>query len=399
MEPTVSAGNADDTARTLAAMLPPALAPIFSGPFIRSCRRYEEFISRLAIGVFRAAGLEAAAREPGRPEEIAARAGLEPQRALAPLDWILRRLAMLGVVRPSSQPAGGFQLSGPVPDLDPRSLRDEQSRDDPSWLPSYTLAETVAQDYPAFLRGQRSGEEVLFSPARLRLWMEFFSNDNGLYAVNNLVGTAAVEQWMPPGPLLALELGGGLGSAALALLERLRAAGRWPEFREYRFTELVPAFLRRGERALVTRWPDAAFLSFCPLDMNQPFAAQGVERASVGLVYAVNTLHVARDLAFTLGQVFQSLSPGGRLIISECVRPLPGQAIDVEFIFNLMETFRSPVLHPLYRPNGGFLTPELWHRALEAARFVDVRFIPDIRALRQRFPTFNVAAIATTRPP
>ena len=67
-----------------------------------------------------------------------------------------------------------------------------QQAEDPAWLPSYALAETVAQDYPAFLRGQRAGEDVLFSPARLRLWVEFFSNANTLYAVNNTVGAVAV---------------------------------------------------------------------------------------------------------------------------------------------------------------------------------------------------------------
>ena len=55
------------------------------------------------------------------------------------------------------------------------------------------LAETAAQDYPAFLRGERTGEEILFSPARLRLWVEFFSNDNSYYAVNNAVGAVAIE--------------------------------------------------------------------------------------------------------------------------------------------------------------------------------------------------------------
>ena len=60
----------------------------------------------------------------------------------------------------------------------------------------------------------------------------------------------------------------------------------------------------------------------------------------------------------------------------------PAQAIYIEFIFNLMETFRSPVLHPIYRPNGGFLAPEEWPGAMEAAGFVDVRMLPDIPTLR-----------------
>ena len=55
-------------------------------------------------------------------------------------------------------------------------------------------------------------------------------------------------------------------------------------------------------------------------------------------------------------------------------------------------------LHPVYRPNGGFLTPEQWAGALEAAGFADVRCLPDLPRLRERFPMFYVAAIGATRP-
>jgi SAM-dependent methyltransferase len=115
-------------------------------------------------------------------------------------------------------------------------------------------------------------------------------------------------------------------------------------------------------------------------------------------VYAVNTLHVAADLAFTLGEVARALEPGGQLVVSECVRPWPADTLYPEFVFNLLETFRSPQLHPDYRPNGGFLTTEQWARALEAARFSDVRVLPDITRIRKEFPGFYVAAIIASRP-
>jgi SAM-dependent methyltransferase len=111
----------------------------------------------------------------------------------------------------------------------------------------------------------------------------------------------------------------------------------------------------------------------------------------------VNTLHVARELEFTLREILDTLRPGGVLAISECVRLFPEQVVYAEFVFNLLESFRSPVLHPTYRPNGGFLTPGHWRCAMEAAGFVDVRFLPDIDRLRESFPYFYVAAIGATR--
>jgi SAM-dependent methyltransferase len=384
-------------AAALAGVLPGQIAPLFDTTFIRSSFLYEEFIRRLTVRVFREAGLEAAAREPGRASEIAARAGLEIGRSAVPLDWILRHLAARGLVEEPA--AGRYHASRPLPAPDPAPIRDAQRQLDDSWLPAYRLAETVAGDYPAFLRGQVTGEEILFAPARLRLWVDYFSNDNGLYAVNNRIGAIAVETWMPGGGGTILELGGGLGSGAVAVLERLAATGRLHGVREYRFTERVLEFLRRGERVLQARFPQAPPLLFGRLDMDRLFEEQGVGSGSAAVVYAVNTLHVAHDLTFTLGEVRRVLEPGGRLVISECVRPRPDRPIYVEFIFNLMETFRSPRLHPTYRPNGGFLTPEQWRGGLEAAGFVDVRFLPDIARLRDRFPMFCVTAVGATRPP
>jgi SAM-dependent methyltransferase len=399
--PVLGAGEekeARETAALLARLLPLELRPLFDVAFVRSHVLYEQFVYRLVLQVVRETGLEDAMQEEGRAEDIARRAKLGAQ-ALVPLDWMLRTLAARGLLEAlADEGQGRYRALGPLPMLDAASVREEQLRSAPTWMPSYVLAETVARDYPAFLRGETSGEDVLFSPRRLRLWIDYFSNDNGLYVVNNRVGAIAAEQWMPAAGGTILELGGGLGSGALALLERLEAEGRLGTIAGYRFTEFVPAFLRRGEQTLRARYPALSALSAATLDMNRPFAEQGVAPASVSVVYAVNTLHVARDLDFTLGEIFQALEPGGRLVVSECVRPRPRQPIEAEFVFNLTETFRSPRLHPLYRPSGGFLTPEQWRGAMEAAGFVGTRFLPDIPHLRDKAPRFVVAAVGATRP-
>src|SRR6185295_7803938 len=119
-----------------------------------------------------------------------------------------------------------------------------------------------------FLRGEKTGEEILFSPARLPLWFDYFSNDNLLYQINNRLGAEAVARRLPPHAATIVEIGGGSGSAALAVLARLPRVGR------YVFTEIVPTFLRRAERTLKARFPDVAF-EFGRLDMDRDFSAQG----------------------------------------------------------------------------------------------------------------------------
>ena len=391
--------EAPAAAALLGELLPPELLPLFDASFIRLHLLYDEFILRLVLRVVGETGLEQTLREPGTPTEIATRAGFAGSQALVPLDWMLRLLTARGLLEELSGGAAfRYRSLGPFPTLDPAPVSEEQKRLDESWMPAYTLAETVARDYPAFLRGEVTGEEVLFSPRRLRLWIDYFSNDNGLYVVNNRVGALAVQQWLPRSSGVVLELGGGLGSGALALLERLEAADRLGTIAEYRFTELVPAFLRRGEQALRTRHPELSRMTFASLDMNHPFAEQGVAPGSVSVVYAVNTLHVAHDLDFTLREVLGALEPGGRLIVSECVRPQTRQPIESEFVFNLTETFRSPRLHLPYRPSGGFLTPRQWKGAMEAAGFADISFLPDIVRVQDHAPRFIAAAIGATRP-
>src|SRR5262249_59266062 len=114
-----------------------------------------------------------------------------------------------------------YRAPAPLAALAPGPVHEEQLRHDPRWRPSGAGAESVARDYPSFLRGRVTGEEVLFSPRRLRLWVDYFSNDNGLYAVNNRVGAVAGEGALPEAGGAVLELGGGLASRALALPERL----------------------------------------------------------------------------------------------------------------------------------------------------------------------------------
>jgi SAM-dependent methyltransferase len=114
-------------------------------------------------------------------------------------------------------------------------------------------------------------------------------------------------------------------------------------------------------------------------------------------VHAVNALHVAHDLAFTLGQIREALRPGGALVIAECIRPFLGQPVYTEFVFNLLEAFQQPLLVPEWRPNGGFLTPEQWTAALHENGFRDVRWLPDIPLIRDAYPAFVVAAIVARR--
>src|SRR5262249_18022455 len=216
----------EDAARAAGAaapLLPPSLRDLFDAPSVLSQMLFDEYVFRLTVQVVREARLALAPRQWMTVEDRRGKAGLEPLRSGIPVAWMLRHLAARGLVE---QTDGRFMTAAALPVLDAAEVMAAQMAHDASCLPSYAVAEAAARDYPAFLRGERTGAGILLAPAGLPLWTQYFSNNTPLYGLNNRVGAAALETWMPDGPATILELGGGLGSGTAAVLEQLSAAGR-----------------------------------------------------------------------------------------------------------------------------------------------------------------------------
>lgn len=385
MSPVIPAGGDRDLRGEL---LPPEILPLFDDRFVRSCDLIEEYVHRLAVGIARAAGLAEPLREGGTPEAVARAAGLDPVAGPALCDWVLRALAERGVL--DRGPSSVFRLRGPLPEKDPDEIFAEQEAHDPSALPSYRLARIAAAAYPPVMRGEIAGEAALFAADRIASWGEYFSNANPLYAIANAIGAEALAARFPHRRGTVLEVGGGFGSGASAVLDRLAATGATECVEAYRFTEISPLFLRRGQRSLAAR-PDVPHrVTFGVLDIDRPFAEAGIEPGTVSVVYGVNTLHVARDLPFTLREIRRALAPGGLVLAAECMRPFAERTVYVELVFVLLEAFR--------RPGGGFLTPEEWKSAFDAAGFENSFVWPDLAAIRPHYPSFVVAAAGATRP-
>lgn len=371
-----------DTVDRRSEVLPPGVLELFDDRFVRSWDLYEAYTRGLAARIAREIGMGVA--DPRSPEQIARDAGLDPVRSGPMLAWLVAVLS-------GGEGAGALAL-----DAEPQDIRREQLAHDPAAAPAYDLAARAADACPAVMRGEIAGEEVLLAPDRIAAWGDYFSNDNPLYAVNNRVGALGCVNWAPPGRLRVLELGGGLGSGAEALLEALDTAGRLGDVDAYRFTDLSVPFVRRGMRALQS-WVDRVPLSAGRLDLDRPLADQSVAPGSVDLIWAVNTMHVAHDLKLTLGEVRDALAPGGVMVLGECVRPFDGQPVAPEMIFNLLDSFRAPDLSPEWRPNGGFLTADQWAAAFRSVGLDPLGTLPDVHRVREHYPSFVVAAVGARR--
>jgi SAM-dependent methyltransferase len=392
---------------TLLARIPDvSIRSLFTPEFILCCESFDRFTTDTVLNLVRDLGLEASLAGGTSAARAVAERGWSP-RAEVPLGWFFRKLEAAGLLEAVAVAKGGgstrdlgqmYRARGPLPVGDPDRAEARARAIDPRSIPPFTVVRAMVEHVPAFLRGEKTGEEILFSPAKLALWFDYFSNDNLLYAINNRLGAEAVVRALPAGrKATVVEIGGGSGSAALALAERLAADAAIPRVERYLFTEIVPTFLRRAERSIRARFPDLP-AEFKRLDMDRDFVEQEVPEGLADVVYAVNTVHIARDLGATLARIRRTLKPGGVAVFSECVRPYPGQPIYVEFVFNFLENFTGVATDPATRPNHGFLTPQNWRDAFAAAGFEGAEILPDVEELARHYDAFFVAAVSARRP-
>ncbi len=391
-------GRTEDLETLLARIPDPDIRGLFSPEFILCAEHFDRFTIEWVLRLVRDLGLTDEIARGASAAGIVSARGFAP-RARIPIEWFLAKLASEGLLDASSSgPDPVYRARGPLPPGDPDRAQAQARAVDPRSMPAFAVVEAMVEHVPEFLRGEKTGEEILFSPLRLPLWLDYFSNDNLLYQINNRLGAEAVARELPATRRSTLvEIGGGSGSAAIALGERLARDAALPRIERYVFTEIVPTFLRRAERSVRGRFPDLP-IEFSRLDMNADFAAQGVAAGIADVVYAVNTVHIARDLGATLARIREALKPGGVAVFSECVRPFPGQPIYVEFVFNFLENFTGVMTDAATRPSHGFLTPENWRRAFEAAGFEKPRILPDVEELAKHYDSFFVAALSARRP-
>jgi SAM-dependent methyltransferase len=308
--------------------------------------------------------------------------------------WMLRKLERAGLAE--LDPWGRLADLRAL-EVSAAEVRAQALAELPDLAPSVELIDAARTGYDEFLRGARDGASILLGPSTLPTWQRYFDNEDLVYSGNNRIAAHLVERALArreegAAKVEVLELGGGLGSAAHAVLARAGGV-----IARYRFTEPFPYFLAGARRKLSRSYPGAT-IEYGAVDVNQPLAAQGVARSSVDLVLAVNVLHVARNLGRALAEVRDALKPGGALVLVECVRPAPGVPIYVDYPFQLMdEFFRIDDAGPS-RPHGGFLTGAAWKRLLLEAGLPVAEGLPENAEASRWYAGVDLAGFIASAP-
>lgn len=345
----------------------------------------EAYTARLTLLLALDLGWEARLRRGATLDELLT--GLHPQSRL-PAAWMLAFLAEEGFLEHLDD---HWHLRN-LPDFDQdlSTLRDLAEEMAPGHLKNLDLLDAVRQKILPFFTEGRHGEELLFDLSAYPLWLDYFRNENQIYRANNLFAYTALRPRLGEGCRI-LELGGGAGSFAQFLSLRGQEEGFLGQIADYRFTDVAPTFLRRAQRGLKELAPGLP-LTFASLNLNKALDEQGLQGATFDVILGVNVLHVAQDLQATLRDLRRHLAPGGCLVLGECLKPDLTRPIYLEFAFQFMAGFTEVTLDPDLRPAYGFLTPEAWVKALQAAGFQEVLEVPGVRQLMTHWEFFNVGA-------
>ena len=368
-------------------------APVFSERLYQSIELLERYSVDMAIDLARRLNVIDHLSQWRSLDDLCRLLSFQPSFKFA-LHWILERLVEIDYVEArTDRNIRFYHLRRALRKPDLENLRATGLQIDPANAATLDLLDHAASLYPAVANGEQSADRSLLGPQGVPLWLNYFHNDNLSYAVNNWVGAAlAAERVSGQRTLRILEVGAGPGSASEILLRLFDERGLLPRVERYLITEPNAFFLRSGQRKLARQYPDLP-LEWGALNLDLPWSAQGINPGEFDLIYAVNVMHISRDLMFSLNEARSALASDGWLVIGECLRPYFNQPIYPELMFQILESFTNVQTDPEIRPNPGFLTAEHWRRAFTRAGFQRAEVAPNIDRIREIYPHFFTGAI------
>jgi SAM-dependent methyltransferase len=384
------AGRSDPRLAECLKEFPPA---IFSERLYQSMELIERYSIELAVELLGQLKLTEPLGAWRTADELCELLRFQPRFTPA-LRWILARLVETGCVEMQIESGTrSYRLHKTPWQPDLKRLRVQALNVDTANAATLDLLDHAASLYASVATGEKSGDQNLLGPQGIPLWLNYFHNDNLTYAVNNWVGAAAAAVRLSSrSTVRILEIGAGTGSATEILLTLLGERGLLPRLERYVVTEPNAYFRRCNQRKLAAQHPNLP-LEWTTLDLDLSWNDQGIASGEFDLVYAVNVMHIAKNLLFSLNEARAALAADGWLVIGECVRPYENQPIYPELMFQILDSFTNVETDPEIRPNPGFLTAEQWRRAFSRAGFTRAEVAPDIERIREFYPHFFTGAI------
>jgi ubiquinone/menaquinone biosynthesis C-methylase UbiE len=316
-------------------------------------------------------------------DDIVDKFNLDPCISPVPLTWMLGYLSQQGCIvkKYDNNSNVGYKLEQKFPKSNSEGIEKKLLSLSKDFQPSCELLRKVAQKYPDFLRGYDSGFNILFVHDKMQCWRQYFTNYNAGYCFYNTFGAYGVSRWFPPKKeIIVLEVGCGTGSGTIALMNHLKECNLTRHIKNYIISDISLTFLKTIREDIDKHVTAAPPFVLKRVDINRPFVKQEIADNSIDIIYGVNVLHVAKNLSFSLKEIYSALKEKGKLIISECVRSTQEGLFFKEFIFNMLDNFISVEIDPITRPTRGFLAPQYWKLSLKKSGFTNIDMLTNTDA-------------------
>jgi SAM-dependent methyltransferase len=340
------------------------MEPVFACSFSDGLTRAYSHVDRLCLHLcFRLAhdcGLPSAHAEP--LADLIARVGVAPD-AFYLLGAALDILADEGFARHTKH---GWESPCPCPPDDSAELQRQARAACSEATPIFELIERCHEHAVGFLTGREPGLAAIFQRSDISLWERVHTVDRVMSIYADFL--VPVLEAIAGRRMRLLELGAGVGAVlqrCLSLLDRV-------DVEQYCFTDLGQSFLQSAQGI----YAGQKRIRFARVDLNLPLRSQGLLPESFDAVIAVNVLHVAKNLCFSLREIYDVLKMRGYLILAEGSPPDCFRRWRLDVIFAFLRGWWDVSVDPVLRRRPGFLLPSEWQKALLACGFDSVYLLP-----------------------
>ncbi|HQJ04864.1 MAG TPA: hypothetical protein PLI57_00615 [Spirochaetota bacterium] len=172
-----------------------------------------------------------------------------PANVYASLKWLLDRLKLDGFVSMRlDNNVEFYTLSNKTMGYDLDAIKSMAEKASPESMAAFNMLELMANNYPDYLSGKKTGVDIIFSPENIDITNEYYGN-NLFYNVHNIAG-AKIVNWdisTRENPQI-LEIGGGLGGGTKQfVIQRLKENAPLNSF-NYCFTDVANKMLRSTKK-------------------------------------------------------------------------------------------------------------------------------------------------------
>ncbi|WP_244967359.1 SDR family NAD(P)-dependent oxidoreductase [Streptomyces cacaoi] len=329
----------------------------------------EELAPRLLAAALRPTGLfEQAARGQGPrdAQDLAAAVGVVPEHTAL----FAAQLALLADSGHLHAAGERYESAGRPAGTWAEEARaaDELIARHPGIEPVVALLRDCLAALPDVLTGRREATDVLFPEGSQERVAAVYRGDPVTDRCNAETARLVVAQVRarlaaePGARVRVLEVGAGTGGTSAAVLAALAPYGASVD---YVFTDVSPAFVRKGRARFGADHP---FARFETLDIESDPAAGDMPVGSCDVVFGTNVFHATRRLTQTLTHAKRLLRRGGVLLLTEGTRPLSQLAL----VFGLTSGWWRFADPGLRMPHSPLATERQWRDALATCGFTDI---------------------------